>query len=772
MEKQNKNEKTDQNKKLLVLTQELKLARVLAGNNKTSRDKALKSLTKWLKQRSQTMPYSEDDFLRLWKGLFYSMWQSDKPLVQEECAENISKLIHSLPLNTSLLFFKAGIQTLINEWFGIDQLRLDKFLMFTRRLLRQTLIVLKDDKFTKTSVDHFGEILSGTILNNEKKPPLGLFMHFTEIYLEELSKIGGEIVSPQRVVDFLKPFIIRLAASNDGREIAHIRKFIFTYLIRQSDLGLEYQEKYNAWKKEGFPGSIDAMQKVPVEEMDADESGEEAGDEEEAMETSSGAAALDPRAGRVDVELPQLKFQPKEVSRALLAVKFDKQSTTKTRKMISTLAEQFEKLGNGDYPLGAKKLDLPKKEECDTSVRKAVNRLVKFEKKLMGVSKKDKKKRKRALEATAANGEEDEEENGAEDRANKKKKMDVDNVQDADTDSDVDVEEVQRYLRENEKKMQEKKRRLQDEIDEIEFGERCSRVNTENLEAFVRRRDIDQIRQRQRCKARRARKRAFNYGFGLDRRYADEAEFTFERNSGTWVVHRELDSSDDLNASNADLGSFLAEKLESDAGLVASPPKLKPASPKFDDGSPSRKKSPGKTVSPPKGQGSPPKQPGSSKANGNALSPLNLFQSSPSEKSEVFPGSEWDEPLKEGEYEIVVPAKKYAAKMKSEAKNNNQSVQEVVNDSLTKLKGKNRFSLDSKLAKIPFCKRATPSSSKKVKINMGLNQSQEVHEHLAQLVSSPGIPFDANKKPSKPLLKPTGSTPINPFYKRPKNKLF
>lgn len=76
------------------------------------------------------LAFTEDDFMRIWKGLFYSMWMSDKPLIQEECAENISKLlIHFSSVHDSMMFFKAGLETLCNEWFGIDQLRLDKFLM-------------------------------------------------------------------------------------------------------------------------------------------------------------------------------------------------------------------------------------------------------------------------------------------------------------------------------------------------------------------------------------------------------------------------------------------------------------------------------------------------------------------------------------------------------------------------------------------------------------------------------------------------------------------
>lgn len=49
--KNSKNKK----KKILLVAQELKLARILAGNNKTARDRALKSLKKWFQNRATAM---------------------------------------------------------------------------------------------------------------------------------------------------------------------------------------------------------------------------------------------------------------------------------------------------------------------------------------------------------------------------------------------------------------------------------------------------------------------------------------------------------------------------------------------------------------------------------------------------------------------------------------------------------------------------------------------------------------------------------------------
>ena len=39
--------------------------------------------------------FAEDELMRLWKGLFYCMWMSDKPLVQEELAGKIADLTNS-----------------------------------------------------------------------------------------------------------------------------------------------------------------------------------------------------------------------------------------------------------------------------------------------------------------------------------------------------------------------------------------------------------------------------------------------------------------------------------------------------------------------------------------------------------------------------------------------------------------------------------------------------------------------------------------------------
>jgi ribosomal RNA-processing protein 1 len=65
---------------------EIKFGRRLAANEKRTRDKAVKKLKSWLsRQHSLTVL----DNRKIWRGLFYAMWMSDKPLVQEELADEL-----------------------------------------------------------------------------------------------------------------------------------------------------------------------------------------------------------------------------------------------------------------------------------------------------------------------------------------------------------------------------------------------------------------------------------------------------------------------------------------------------------------------------------------------------------------------------------------------------------------------------------------------------------------------------------------------------------
>jgi ribosomal RNA-processing protein 1 len=101
----------------VLVAQEIAFAKILAGNNKVLRNRGVKRLARWLKVHSNgrcgmcaknflmvglwdvfplgfvfrldllmvdncITEFTDDDLMRIWKGLFYCMWMADKPLVQ------------------------------------------------------------------------------------------------------------------------------------------------------------------------------------------------------------------------------------------------------------------------------------------------------------------------------------------------------------------------------------------------------------------------------------------------------------------------------------------------------------------------------------------------------------------------------------------------------------------------------------------------------------------------------------------------------------------
>ena len=114
-----------------VLSQELKLARILSGNDPLMRVRVLKNLRFWLQAREKSVfEFNELDFMRIWKGLFYCMWMTDKPLPQEEMTEKLASLVSCFEkMYNQLDFYKCFLATMVEEWNKIDKWRLDKFMM-------------------------------------------------------------------------------------------------------------------------------------------------------------------------------------------------------------------------------------------------------------------------------------------------------------------------------------------------------------------------------------------------------------------------------------------------------------------------------------------------------------------------------------------------------------------------------------------------------------------------------------------------------------------
>ncbi|KAL3427974.1 Ribosomal RNA-processing protein 1-like protein [Phlyctema vagabunda] len=183
--------------------QQTSFVKQLAANDRPTRDKALQSLRTYLSGR-RDLPALE--LLKLWKGLFYCMWMSDRPRTQQQLANDLAALVSVLPSATVIPFLRAFWLTMQREWTNIDVLRMEKFLLLTRRYLGASFEVLKQGKWEGALVKEHLDLLQEIPCNvDDMKVPNGMRFHVIDIYIDELEKSGAVEEDPETLQTLLGP---------------------------------------------------------------------------------------------------------------------------------------------------------------------------------------------------------------------------------------------------------------------------------------------------------------------------------------------------------------------------------------------------------------------------------------------------------------------------------------------------------------------------------------------------------------------------------------
>ncbi|XP_036318706.1 ribosomal RNA processing protein 1 homolog [Rhagoletis pomonella] len=648
-------------KEIRIIAQEVEIVRSLACNDLNKRNRQIRKLRKWLQLRaSSSFPFTEENFLRIWKGLYYNMWMSDKPLVQEDLAEQLGKLIECFDgdVATSVNFFGAFMRTMCNEWFGIDQWRIDKFMMLVRRMLRYMFRVLKSDGWTEDSIKLFNEHMQLTILGDES-PAVGLTMHYLDIFFEELAKVSDGDISAEQVGYFVLPFVTYLGKGRDAKLVSHCRLQVLSHLLYQSALGREYTEKFNSWKHMGFPtASINDLEKVEEDSENIKDETSENDDDNNEKEKH-----LDPRAGNVDVIMPELPLDAKYVIEELERLIYkDDEISTKIRKSLRKQLGIFQTYQRGEFPLGVKRMPRFEAKTDKPLMKDKIEQLENVENELFGVGRKLKQlnKRKRRKLLNSLNFEE---------------------VDESNFDQTILKALPKQYLKERKRKgtcllngwveeeigsedlLPKKKQKNKTNIE---------KVDTETQKATVQEGKEPNDQQTEELKS--------------SRQISNEIE---EAQSETLKVNKEK--------------AVKTRKLDNKEGKTKDKPQKDPET--------------------------------------------------PAKQTK----SEWDTPLAEGEIEYFIPSRKI------QLKNANGNL--VPNPLAKKMQSKTSTPVSSK--KGASILNSSTGSVKRVKIALKRNTSQNPSEYIKQIKSSPHLPYDADKKPGKGLLKPNSMpSPINPFYKK------
>uniref|UniRef100_A0A6M2CSP1 Putative nucleolar protein n=1 Tax=Rhipicephalus microplus TaxID=6941 RepID=A0A6M2CSP1_RHIMP len=256
----------------MPVSQEVHFAHHLAANEKVTRDRALRKLTKWIRAKSgrQGMEFTEDSLMKLWKGLFFCMWMSDKPFVQQELANSIAGLVHCFAQrDQSLMFLDAFFKTMAREWFAIDRFRLEKFMMLVRRCFRQGVAFAYGDAWSNENVTAFCDMLQSTALcPNSQAIPLGLRLHVVDVFLQELARMHGGELTPEQATLFLQPFFDILMHSNDRTLLDAVRKNVFFMMLDLDREAVELGVDPSSVKIKGSNGTTEDDDSAEEEEED------------------------------------------------------------------------------------------------------------------------------------------------------------------------------------------------------------------------------------------------------------------------------------------------------------------------------------------------------------------------------------------------------------------------------------------------------------------------------------------------------------------------
>ncbi|XFF97074.1 hypothetical protein AB1E19_000699 [Capra hircus] len=326
---------------------EIQFAQRLASHEKGIRDRAVKKLRQYIsvKTQKETGGFSQEELLKIWKGLFYCMWVQNEPLLQEELANTISQLIHVVNNSEAQhLFIQTFWQTVNREWPGIERLRLDKYHMLIRLVLRQSFEVLKRNGWEESRIKLFLDVLMKEVLHPESRSPNGVKFLFIDIYLDELSKVGGKELLADQNLKFIDPFCKIAAKTRDQTLVQTIARGVFEAIVDQSPFAPEETAKEQkaqvgggGLSEEEASANEMAWRKVARKKKAAlgkCHPGKEEGSQEGGQDGS----------GSVEDTGPLLQFDYKAVADRLLEMTNRKNVPPFNRKRLSELIKKFQDL--------------------------------------------------------------------------------------------------------------------------------------------------------------------------------------------------------------------------------------------------------------------------------------------------------------------------------------------------------------------------------------------------------------------------------------------
>jgi ribosomal RNA-processing protein 1 len=249
------------------MAQQNSFGKALASADKKVRDKAVKRLSKYLSNKKDL---SDLDLLKLWKGLFYCFWMSDKPLVQQQLSEKLASLILKIPDEIVIKFIETFWKEIRLEWTGIDRLRLDKFYYLFRQIHLNSFKFLEKVNWDITHVIKYLDIFTdGPLSLLDQTVPPSLLYHACEVFIPELEKAISKPIPSSVFIEILEPFFDVIGFCSNDILVEKVVEELFLNIVNiyENEEANEEEEESNVVKSCNFKDIYERLEKLNNEPL-------------------------------------------------------------------------------------------------------------------------------------------------------------------------------------------------------------------------------------------------------------------------------------------------------------------------------------------------------------------------------------------------------------------------------------------------------------------------------------------------------------------------
>ncbi|KAM0262742.1 hypothetical protein ACHAQJ_001536 [Trichoderma viride] len=251
--------------------QQMPFIRNLASSDRKLRTESLSSLQAFLSSRRSLTPI---DARKLWTGLYYALWMTDRPRPQQALATDLANLLFDLQPACVEPWLSAFWSVLGTQWPHIEALRLDKFLLLARRVFAAHVRLVKEQGYQGDLTEQVLGVFAQWCFDaeDEEKVALGLRLHLQDVWVDELEREGA-LAAAQEENEHAKAFVEKVGALVETLKRCPVKSLRQRSADSYDDERLPWAEKKNENEDEDEDEEMDGAE--------GDEDGEWGGIDEE-----------------------------------------------------------------------------------------------------------------------------------------------------------------------------------------------------------------------------------------------------------------------------------------------------------------------------------------------------------------------------------------------------------------------------------------------------------------------------------------------------------